>query len=485
MDDKMVRASRLFWASCIALIVTAMSFAIRGDIMSQLKRQFEFSNEDIGWINGTAFWGFTLAMIFGGPLCDVVGMGRLLIIAFFAHLLGITMTIFATGFSGFFMGTLAIGLANGFVEAACNPLVATLYPNDKTHKLNQFHVWFPGGIVIGGLAAFAISRLGDGSPGEWKLKMCTMFIPTLIYGSMFLGVAFPKTERVKSGVSTPDMFRACTSPLFIVLVCCMLLSAATELGTNQFITDILKGKLAPKPAAAAPAAPDAAPAPAPAAKIETPATVPAEAAASSEIASPETAPAALAADSTSETSGAPLPATAPAPARVVRSTKTAPVEDNSGILVLVWISGLMAVGRQFAGPIVHRLSPTGMLLFSAVFSTAGLLWLSFASSKMEAFGAATIFSIGICYFWPTMIGLTSERLPKSGALGMAIMGGAGMLSVSIVLPIMGRIYDNASGELALRYMSALPAVLIVAFAILYAIDLKKGGYRAEKIGPQA
>lgn len=409
------QSGRLFFASCVALTVTAMSFAIRGDIMAALEAQFHLSHEESGYIAGTAFWGFTLAMIFGGPLCDVIGMGRLLVVAFIGHLAGIAITVFATGYWSLFVGTLAIGLANGFVEAACNPLVATLYPNDKTHKLNQFHVWFPGGIVVGGLVAFAISKF---VVGGWQFKMCTMLIPTLLYGVLFIGKNFPKTERVQSGVSTGSMFGECTRPLFILLVCCMLLSAATELGTNQWIPGILKDTI---------------------------------------------------------TQGSEAATTTPA--------TTAPAEDAAtGILVLVWISGLMALGRQFAGPIVHRLSPTGMLLFSAIFSTIGLVWLSYAHSVPSAFGAATVFSIGICYFWPTMIGITSERLPRTGALGMAIMGGAGMLSVSIVLPIMGKIYDNKDGAMALRYMSALPAILVIVFAILFVFERSSGGYKREKIG---
>ena len=402
---------RLFFASCVALTVTAMSFAVRGDIMGDLERQFDLTHAQSGVIAGTAFWGFTLAMIFGGPLCDVLGMGRLLVLAFVGHLAGIALTIFAAGYWSLFAGTLGIGLANGLVEAACNPLVATLYPDDKTHRLNQFHVWFPGGIVIGGLLCFFISRIGDHSPSEWKIKMATMLIPTILYGVLFIGKNFPRTERVQAGIPTATMFSACASPLFVLLVFCMLLTAATELGTNQWIPEMLKSTLA---------------------------------------------------QGTAESQGSPA----------------------TGILILVWISGLMAVGRQFAGPIVHRISPAGMLLFSAVFSALGLLGISFANSAPTAFIAATIFSIGICYFWPTMIGITSELMPKTGAVGMAIMGGAGMLSVSIIIPIMGKVYDDHGAALALRYTTALPAVLVLVFGAMFLHYHKAGGYKAKKISSE-
>src|SRR5436190_23652239 len=129
-----MRPSRLFAASCIALIATAMSFALRGEAAGAWVTEFSLTHEQIGWINGTAFWGFTLAMIFGGPLCDALGMGRLLMLSFAGHIAGIALTIFASGFWSLFVGTLAIGLGNGFVEAACNPLIATMFPDEKTKR---------------------------------------------------------------------------------------------------------------------------------------------------------------------------------------------------------------------------------------------------------------------------------------------------------------------------------------------------------------
>jgi fucose permease len=139
----------------------------------------------------------------------------------------------------------------------------------------------------------------------------------------------------------------------------------------------------------------------------------------------------------------------------------------SAILVLAFINGIMALGRAFAGPVVHRLSTTGMLLFSAVFSFLGLIAMSYASGAL-VFVAAAVFAVGICYFWPTMLGFVSENIPESGALGLSVMGGLGMLSVSIVLPIMGGFLDGAStGAETLRYMAVLPAILVVGFAFLH------------------
>lgn len=394
MTSQSIERNRLFLSSCLALITTAMSFAIRGDIMGTLGTQFALDKEMLGWVAGTAFWGFTLAMIIGGPLCDSFGMGRLLSFAFVGHLAGIMLTIFAQGFWTLFIGTLCIGMANGFVEAACNPLIATLYPEEKTRKLNQFHVWFPGGIVIGGLVSFGLTQCNVG----WQWKMASMLIPLAAYGFLFLGKSFPQTERKAAGVTAGEMVSNILTPLFLVMFACMWLTAATELGPNQWIPNILT--------------------------------------ASSGV---------------------------------------------SGILVLVWINGLMACGRQFAGPIVHRLSPTGMLLFSAIFSGLGLFSLSVARGAVPTFAAATLFAIGVCYFWPTMLGFVSERCPKTGALGLALMGGAGMLSVAFVLPAMGHVYDDKGGPEALRLVTLLPAVLCVVFGALFFRDRKVGGYKAETL----
>ena len=122
-------------------------------------QEFSLTNAQVGAVTGAAFWGFLLSMVFGGPLCDVLGMGRLAALAFVGHVAGTALTIFASGFGSLFAATLLVGIGNGLVEAACNPLIATLYPDDKTTKLNQFHVWFPGGIVIGGLVAYALDEM--------------------------------------------------------------------------------------------------------------------------------------------------------------------------------------------------------------------------------------------------------------------------------------------------------------------------------------
>ena len=170
-----MNASRLFTASCISLIATAMSFAIRGDIMPELQQVYGLNDTQLGWIGTAAFWGFGLSILFGGPLCDLLGMGTIMRLAAIGHIGGTLLTIFAPNFTVLFIATVIIGTANGFVEAAINPLVATIYSTQKTAKLTALHAWFPGGIVIGGLLAFAFSNLGLG----WQAKMLLLLVPSV------------------------------------------------------------------------------------------------------------------------------------------------------------------------------------------------------------------------------------------------------------------------------------------------------------------
>jgi MFS family permease len=152
-----------------------------------------------------------------------------------------------------------------------------------------------------------------------------------------------------------------------------------------------------------------------------------------------------------------------------------------GTLVLGWISFVMLIGRVFAGPVVHKLSPIGVLFMSAVISFLGLLALSMATGPVMAFIAATVFSVGICYFWPTMLGYTSERFPEGGALLLGLMGAAGMASAGFAQPLFGSWYKNYGVAGALKHAAVLPAILIVVFGAFYLADLKRGGYKAKKL----
>ncbi len=354
-------ARRLFIGACFALIATSVAFATVGAVMLALKRDFVLTNQQVGWIGGAALWGFAVSQLIFAPLCDTLGMRFLVRLAWLGHMVGTLVMILASGFWLLFAGALVIAMGNGLVEAACNPLVATLYPDDKTVKLNQFHVWFPGGIVLGGLAAYSLDTAGLGA---WQVKLVLILIPTLIYGVLLLRQPFPATEGVAAGVGVGETFKAAfTTPLMWVMLIAMAMTASVELGPNRWVPAVL------------------------------------------------------------EAGGMP------------------------GILVLVWISGLMAVLRFKAGPVVRRLSPTGILLSSAILSALGLLGLYQWGSGIMAYAAATVFAVGVCYFWPTMLGVVSERVPRSGALGLGLMGTVGMATVGLITaPQMGRVADTYAHE---------------------------------------
>jgi MFS family permease len=404
-----IHRDKLFLASCIALIFTSLTFAFRASLEGIWGTQFSLTKEQVGWIFSPAFWGFTLAMIFGGPLADIIGMKRLVVFAFAGHIAGAIIYLTAKDATMLFVGTLCIGVGNGMVEAACNPLVVSLYPNNKTTMLNRFHVWFPGGNVIGGLLAyFILSQFHL----DWRILMVPLFICAIIYGIMFWSLKFPVTERVSKGISTGKMFSSCLKPLFLVMLACMFLTAATELGTTTWILALLEG------------------------------------------------------------------------------------QKVSGILVLVFIFGIMALGRSFAGPVVHRLNPNGMLIFSSFFACLGLLLLSQVSGPFAAFGSALVFAVGVCFFWPTMLGFVSEYLHETGALGLSLMGGAGMFSTSLILPVMGKWLDNFkqeaiakgldpatadayAGSHTFMKVAIMPAILLVVFILIYIARRK--AYTAHKL----
>lgn len=385
-----INRTQLFRAACLSLLVTSLSFGIRAGILNKLGTDFQLDKAQLGSITATAFWGFPLAVVFGGIIVDLIGMKRLLVLAFVFHLAGILLTVFAQGYWTLFFSTLLIGLANGTVEAACNPLVTALYPENKTTKLNHFHLWFPGGIVIGTLIVLLFNKINIG----WQVQVGVMLIPTLIYGYLFSKLHFPVTERVASGVSTAGMYKALWNPLFIFMFICMFGTAITELFTGQWIDVLLKN-----------------------------------------------------------------------------------VTDNA-ILILTLDTGVMVIGRGFAKPVLKRFPPQVVLLMSTILASIGIYMLSTVTGP-AIYAAAIIFGMGVCYFWPTMLGFVNENLPKTGALGLNLMGGAGMFAVSLYTIVMGSYYDTIvkeangdnsfAGQKILQTTLVIPLVLIVAFGglVLY------------------
>lgn len=408
MSAEDLPANRLFVLSCVALCVTAMTFAIRAGMLNDLGAEFSLTKAQLGWTASMAFFGFPAATIVGGLLYNAIGPRLIMIVAFFGHLLGLILTIFAGGFWGLMISTFLVGFANGAVEAAGNPMIANMYKDNKTTMLNKFHVWFPGGIVVGSLAALAVKKLfgGAGNP-TWQIEIAVMIIPTLIYGYMVFTTKFPDVRLDKTDLTdTGKNLKALISPLFIFMCVLMTITATTELGTQQWVGSLL------------------------------------------------------------ESSGA------------------------NPLIILALVTGLMAVGRYFAGPLVHALNPLGVLLMSAVVTTLGVFLLSISTGGMT-YIAAIVFAIGVCYFWPTMVGFIGEYMPKTGALGMSIIGGAGMMGLAMWQPVIGGWIDSetakaeaaglvgdavqlAAGQATLGKILYFPIVLIASFALLFFLRNKIG-----------
>ena len=391
----MTNKNRLFYGSCFALITTAFSFSIRAGILPQLGEAFDLSGQQLGFINSMLFLGFPISMILGGLFYHTIGPKRIMQFAFLTHMLGIILTIYSGGYVGLLISTLLIGIGNGCTEAACNPMIADAYEGKEMNTLlNRFHMWFPGGIVLGSL----ISKFMTDADLGWQAQIWVIVIPTLIYVYLFYGQEFPKS-KVEAANSVSGNLKAMATPIYIFILGCMALTAISEFGQQQWTSLIM------------------------------------------------------------QSSGA------------------------QPMLILALVTGLMAVGRYFGGDIVHKFDQTGVLLGSAILTAIGIFLFSTQTGPM-VYVAAIFFALGVCYFWPNMIGYVAEKIPASGALGMSIVGGMGMFSTSIFQPIIGGWIDNstveqaangltgtsldlAAGQQTLTYMISFPGVLIVLFTILY------------------
>ncbi len=385
---------RLFYGSCFALITTAFSFAIRTGVLTELGSKFQLSATQLGFINQMWFLGFPISMVLGGIFYNAIGAKRIMQVAFFAHALGLLLTIFTGAYAGLLVGMLFIGIGNGCTEAACNPMIATAYSGRMMNTLmNRFHMWFPGGIFLGSLLSYGMTAIGWG----WQVQLGFVIIPTLIYAYLFWGQKFPEPTGEQGSLAT-NVKAMLTTPLFYFICICMTLTAISEFGPQQWTSLILSA------------------------------------------------------------SGA------------------------EPMIILAIVTGLMAVGRYWGGDFVHKFDQTGVLLGSAIFTTLGIYLLGTQTGGM-AYVAAIVFAVGVCYFWPNMLGFTAEKMPKTGAIGLSIVGAFGMFSTSIWQPIIGGWIDSAreegitaglqgnalelsAGQSTLQTMALFPLILIVLFIIL-------------------
>ena len=366
---------RLFLISNLSIFMIGLGFAVRaniaGDLQTDIFDILDLNNSAamVGEALGITFTGFALTLLFGSALVDLIGMRAMLMLSGAGYVIGSVLVLSAAwlpvnemSYWLVLAGLLLTGFGWGAVEAASNPLVAALFPEEKTHRLNVLHAWWPAGIVVGGLTGVGLGALGL----SWQLNLLLLIVPGIAMVIIALGTEFPVTERVANGVSYSEMFGELKNqPMFLLWMVCMFMTASAELAPGQWVDLALS--------------------------------------------------------------------------RVV---------GMDGILLLVYISALMFVMRHFAGHVVKYVSSIGLLWLSSVLAVIGLYGLGRADSPATAFAAATIWGVGVCYMWPTMLANVSERFPRGGALFLGMIGFCGGMAIQFVLPQLGAIFDRAKIEAA-------------------------------------
>ncbi len=428
---------RLFLGCFAGLVATAFGFAVRNspEVMDSWASSFNLTEEQKGMIIGVGTYPFAISIILLSLVIDRIGYGRAMAFAFAGHLISAILTIFAPNFQVLYLATFIYALANGAVEAVINPVVATIYRENKTHWLNVLHAGWPGGLVLGGLMSLAVSaaggQLGASLPGHlWQWQITVLLLPIIAYGALLAGQRFPQQERVEAGVSYQEMLRefgwgsayivsflvimgisqmlkafgaeplspamalliailpaalfgfvvpAFGRPMFVFLMLVMFLLATTELGTDGWIQDIMGAVLG----------------------------------------------------------------------------------KSIGPWFLIYTSAIMFCLRTFSGPIVHRISPVGLLAVSAAIATCGLLCLGKSPAVPGIlFAAATLYGFGKTFFWPTTLGLVSEQYPRGGALLLNAISGVGMIAVGTIGgPAIGTVQDQDFTQAVAMHLPAIHSQL--------------------------
>ena len=412
----------LFWACFIALVATAFGFMVRGSLINEWGTQFGLNAVEKGQINGVGVWPMGVSIILFSLVIDKIGYGRAMVFAFAAHVIyavtvicapmvlapaGATPEEIAAGKSaGYWMlyiGNLIFALGNGTVEAVINPVVATLFSRQKTKWLNILHAGWPGGLVLTGLMIIAMGER------DWRLKVGLIFLPVIAYGLMMMRCKFPVHERVAAGSGYLEMLREfgilgalIVSALIIreslgsvfgfSLTVQLVVGAIVVGGFGVFVRSAGRPMFIFLLLIMIPLATT---------EIGTDGWI-------TSLMEPE----------------------------------MAKLGANAAWL-LVYTSFIMMILRFFAGPIVHRISPLGLLAASSVIAALGLVFLSKSSGTMILV-AATFYGFGKTFFWPTMLGVVAERFPKGGALTLNATGGVGMLGVGVLgFPFIGLLQENA------------------------------------------
>jgi MFS family permease len=422
-------AKRLLWAGFMAILAAGVGFAIRGGIFDNWSKEFGFTATQLGAIGGAGFSGFCFGIIIGGVIVDKIGYGKLVFVALLAHILSAFVTFGASSpenaYGFLFWGMFIFAFANGTLEAVANPLVATLFPQNRTHYLNILHASWPAGMILGSLAGIV---LDDKMQLNWKLQLALYLVPTVIYGIMFMGQKFPKSEAAEKGSSFVEMFKSVG--IVGALVACYLISL--------FFGDIAKSFVSPDTA---------------------------------KVVGYGIGGALLIAVGviTRFSIGSLLLFILFVTHAIVGSVELGTdswiqnitgnlFTSEQGKILFFWTSAIM-FGLRFCAHWIEKtlkLTPISLLLICAIIAFIGLN----LASGMQTFGMALvalgIYAVGKTFFWPTMLAVVGDRFPQTGAVAMSIMGGIGMLSAGLIGgPGLGYAKDRFAGEELKKTDSAL------------------------------
>ncbi len=392
-------AKRLLWAGFMAILAAGVGFALRGGIFDNWGAEFGFTATQLGAIGGAGFTGFCFGIIIGGIVCDKIGYGPLVIAAFALHVLSAVVTFMATSPANAYqmltIGMFIFALANGTLEAVANPLVATLFPNNRTHYLNILHASWPLGMIFGAAAGWV---LDDAMKVHWKIQLALYLIPTVIYGLMFLGQHMPKSEASAKGASLGEMFK--DVGVLGSLVICYLLSLffSQNLGLGGGLSYALAGVFLIVVA------------------VITKFSIGSFLLFFLFIVHAMVGAVELGTDGW------------------IQNITGNLFSSEQGKALFLWTSAIM-FGLRFCAHWIEntlKLSPVGLLVVCSILAVVGLQLASTMQTFTMALLALGIYAVGKTFFWPTMLAVASDRFPRTGAVAISIMGGIGMLSAGLI-----------------------------------------------------
>jgi len=396
-------AKKTFAVCFAALVATSFCFILRAFSIDAWGVEFALSETQKGELAGVGLWPFAISIVLLSLIIDRIGFKMTLWFAAACHLLGLILILMADGYWSLYWGTFVLSLGNGAVEAGINPLIAREFRHDKTTWLNRLHAGWPAGFVLGGILAMLFPA-GMG----WRYQMALIIIPVVTYIVMLLPRQFPPSERVAAGVSYREMLAEAGFLSAFVVAGLMVYAVGEWFDLSQTIKWVLIALLtvgyglwsrsAGKPLFI----------------VMILVMIP--------LAITE-----LGTDSWITSILAPA---------------MADLGVNSG-WVLVYAMAIVLVLRLFAGPLVHRFSPLGLLAISALIAVVGLLLLSKSASAAAIVLAATVYSFGKAFFWPTSLGVVSEQSPRGGAITLNVVAGIGMLGAGVIGgPLIGQVLDR-------------------------------------------